>query len=183
MWRHDFLDIFSTYFPNIQNKISNALHMIVSPGRWRASPRAREWTEESHVQQGISVGYAVAGAQPERASINFRQASTFELTFGCRFLKIQGMKMRTVLILAALVFSIVLPLKIHVPLSDDNGHVLALDVCSAGGSNVSLNAHMPVIHQCTCKLCLLDFDGFYRISNPPFTPFCLPLQKDRPPRV
>jgi hypothetical protein len=91
--------------------------------------------------------------------------------------------MRTVLILAALVFSIVSPLKIHVPPSDDNGHVFALDVCGAAGSNMSLNDHMPVIHQWPCKLCLLDFDGFYRISNPLFTPFCLPFRQDRPPRV
>jgi hypothetical protein len=93
------------------------------------------------------------------------------------------MNMRTVLVLAALVFSIVSPLKIHIPHSDGDGHVLALDVCSAAGNVLSLNVDMPVIHECPCKICLLGFAGFYSLSKPLVIPFFLPFQQDRPPRT
>ena len=93
------------------------------------------------------------------------------------------MKMRAVLIMAALVISIVLPLKIHLAPTDGNRHVLSLDVCSAEGSMMTVNAHMPVIHQSPCNLCLLNFKEFYRISNLQFSPLFIPFQKDRPPRV
>lgn len=94
------------------------------------------------------------------------------------------MKTAAFLILAMLVLSMTSPLSLHVPFSSDhNSRILTLDICDASGSALSVNGGMPVIPECPCKLCPLEFNGFHWIADTLFTPFFIPFQQDRPPRV
>jgi hypothetical protein len=94
------------------------------------------------------------------------------------------MKAGAFLVMAILVVSMISPLSIHVTASsDDNSHIFTLDICNASGNALSVIGSMPVIHECPCKLCMLEFAGFYRIPESLFTPFFIPFQQDRPPRA
>jgi len=95
------------------------------------------------------------------------------------------MKAKSLLILAALIFSIFSPLTFHMQESPDS-HVtcvMTLDVCHAKGSPFTVNVDIPLFCGSPVELFLPEEIAFYVISDRPFIPRLVSRQLEHPPEV
>ncbi|MEW6738855.1 MAG: hypothetical protein AB1325_02975 [Nitrospirota bacterium] len=95
------------------------------------------------------------------------------------------MKIKSILVLIAIIVSIASPFHPAVSYaSDSNGtKIFTLDVCNASSPSLSVNADMPFVYECPCKHISLGFASFYEGLNPVFNTFLVVFQKEYPPEV
>jgi len=94
------------------------------------------------------------------------------------------MRLRTLLILLALVVSLSSPLTAHVPIlpTDQVNCFVTLDVCHAYGSYISTNADGACLHEPHCQLLTPACAGFVDILDYHSRPYTLSFQLERPPK-
>jgi len=91
----------------------------------------------------------------------------------------------SILILIVLIVGILLPLHINITNASNNGtaSIFNLNVCYTKDSAMSVNADIPVLHECPCDQILLEFVGSCEVPNPTLEPLLIVFQKEHPPRV
>lgn len=94
------------------------------------------------------------------------------------------MKLKSTFLLIAVAWSLVLPLHISVPASGHTTQSLCtLDVCHSGDGALSVNADMPVVHECPCRHLVIEAKIAFEPFENPLVPTGIPFRKEQPPRA
>jgi hypothetical protein len=95
------------------------------------------------------------------------------------------MKLKSTLVLIAIIVSIASPLNLAVAHTSDNNEtkIFTLNVCHAASPLLSVNADMPSLYEYPCKNMSLGFVSFYEDLNPVFNTLLIIFQKEYPPEV
>ena len=95
------------------------------------------------------------------------------------------MRLNALLVLFTIVFSVLLPVTVHVPLSTSGqGECLvALDVCNSQGSFMPANADAPSLPEGLCRLLPVGFTEFIETGSSSFALTSFPSQIEQPPRT
>jgi hypothetical protein len=94
------------------------------------------------------------------------------------------MKWQALVILAAIVGSIIVPSSLPLfPNHDGQAAVETLDVCHSATPAISSNGDMPCVNECPCQAPLLALSSVTEILSPPFKPFFIAFQDERPPKI
>ncbi len=94
------------------------------------------------------------------------------------------MRWQAITVLLAIMLSIVVPPSLPMMIIHD-GHasIGTLDVCHSSTPALSANGDMPCMGECLCRSLPLTKTGVVEIVNPPFKPFFIAFQDERPPKV
>lgn len=79
---------------------------------------------------------------------------------------IQAMRTKTSIVLVVLLLSLAAPFSLHISVSNDITILVTLDVCSAAGAALSVNADTTVIQERSCELVPPVFSGYALLPNP-----------------
>lgn len=94
------------------------------------------------------------------------------------------MKVQAVMILLAIALSIVVPPSLSLTATAHGGQAMlgTLDVCHAATPALASNGDMPCMNEgMCCPLPLAQYKA-PEIANPPFQPFFIAFQDERPPK-
>jgi hypothetical protein len=95
------------------------------------------------------------------------------------------MKLKTILILVTIVFSVFSPFTAHLPLSpmEQGKCFISMDVCSASGSFLPANSDAPTLPEASCGLLPVGFDEFMETGRSSFASTSFPSKIEQPPRI
>ena len=94
------------------------------------------------------------------------------------------MKWQALIILAAIVVSIIVPSSLPLLFNHDGQTAIGtLDVCHSATPALSSNGDMPCVNEWPCHAPLLDLSAVFEIKSPPFKPFLIAFQDERPPKI
>jgi len=94
------------------------------------------------------------------------------------------MRWQAIIVLAAIVFSIVIPPSL--PLMSDHGAQASLgtlDICHAAIPALSSGGEMPCMSECPCLLSPVALTEILQIADLSFKPLSIPFQFERPPKA
>ena len=94
------------------------------------------------------------------------------------------MRLKALIVLLAIAFSIVGPPTLSLTLSD-HGHAAigTLDVCNSSTPALSAQGDMPCLNECTSNPFSFALYKASEIINPPCKPLLIAFQDERPPKV
>jgi len=95
------------------------------------------------------------------------------------------MRLRAILILAALIISVFSSFTVHIPIQpkDHANDFLSIDVCHVSDSFMSVNSDAPTLHECASNPLPLWFTELIRNNNLSFTSQQFARQIEQPPRI
>lgn len=93
------------------------------------------------------------------------------------------MRVKTVIVLVAIAFSVLSPLSLHLVVSHGQASLEAFDVCHAATPAIASNGDMPCLNETSCFPCQSAQVDVVRIVKPLFRPFVLIFQEERPPKT
>ena len=94
------------------------------------------------------------------------------------------MRLNAILIIAAMVFSVLLPFTAHVPLfpTEQGKCFISIDVCHAPGFFTPANADAHSLPEASCRLLSVGVAEFMENGNFSFASTSFPSQIEQPPR-
>ena len=95
------------------------------------------------------------------------------------------MKVGALIALVAFAMTLFAPFQIslHTDTDGTTASLFTLDVCHASGSALSVQADIPFLYECPCKIFVSEDSRVYADSDNALSPFLLILKQERPPKV
>jgi hypothetical protein len=95
-----------------------------------------------------------------------------------------SMRWQAVIVLLAIMLSIIVPPSLPMTISHDGQTSIAtLDLCHSSAPALATSGNMPCTIECPCQPLPLARSAAAEIDKPPFRPFLIAFQDERPPKA